>query len=400
MPENPMLPNPQRRAIVIGAGLSGLAAANALRARRIPVTVLEAAERVAEPWRARHPQLRLNIHRHFAALPGLPMTREDGTFVRRDTVVSYLETYAAALDGMIAYGTRVRSVSRTSGGWKVDTDRGDYFCTDLIVATGRDRLPVMPSWPGVDRFAQKILHASELGDIERYAGKKVLVIGAGNSGTDVLNHLARIEPAKVWVSIRHGPAILPTRMLGFPLHRLAKVFALFPARLLDPMFKVTAWLAFGDLERFGMKSHPDGGGTRLLRDGVAFALDDGFIRALKAGRIEAVAETVRFESGTVELADGRSITPDVVIAATGYRPGILPILGDLDVLDENGQPRHPMGEPDPAHPGLWFTGFRPVFTGYFHAAGVAAERIGDAIAGASSGSSDIAIDAVATASAA
>lgn len=59
-----------------------------------------------------------------------------------------------------------------------------------------------------------------------------------------------------------------------------------------------------------------------------------------------------------------------------------------------------MGEPDPAHPGLWFTGFRPGFTGYFHAAGVAAERIGDAIAGASSASSDMAIDAVAAAEAA
>ena len=107
---------------------------------------------------------------------------------------------------------------------------------------------------------------------------------------------------------------------------------------------------------------------------------------------------MRFESGTVELADGRSITPDVVNAATGYRPDILPILGDLDVLDENDQPRHPMGEPDPAHPGLWFTGFRPVFTGYFHAAGVAAERVGDAVEEASSGASDIVIDPVATAS--
>ncbi len=386
--------NHQRNAIVIGAGLSGLAAARTLETRGIPVTVLDAAPLVAESWRARHPQLRLNIHRHFAQLPGLTMTREDGTFVRRDTVVSYLEAYAAALEATIAFETRVKSVAREPGGWRVDTDRSTYRCTDLIIATGRDRLPVMPSWPGVYRFGKEILHTSELGDIGRYDGRKVLVIGAGNSGTDVLNHLARVNPAKAWVSIRHGPAILPTRMLDFPLHRLAKLFALFPARLLDPMFKLTAWLAFGDLSRFGMRSHQDGGGTRLLRDGIAFALDDGFIRALKAGRVEAVAETVGFESDRVELADGRMLDPDVVIAATGYRSGLESMLGHLDVLNENGQPRHPMGEADPTHPGLWFTGFRPVFAGYFHAAGVAAERIADSIAAKSSNAAEMTIDRI------
>jgi cation diffusion facilitator CzcD-associated flavoprotein CzcO len=395
-----MLPNAQRNAIVIGAGLSGLAAARTLETLGIAVTVLDAAPRVAEPWRARHPQLRLNIHRHFAQLPGLAMTREDGTFVRRDTVVSYLEAYAAALEGRIAFETRVTHVERDSGGWRVDTDRSVYRCTDLIIATGRDRLPVLPSWPGVDRFEKEILHASDLGDIERYDGKKMLLIGAGNSGTDVLNHLSRVNPAKVWVSIRHGPAILPTRMLGFPLHRLAKLFALLPARLLDPMFKLTAWLAFGDLSRFGMRSHPEGGGTRLLRDGIAFALDDGFIGALKAGRVDVVAETVGFESDKVALADGRLIDPDVVIAATGYRPNLEPMLGHLDVLNENGQPRYPMGEADPTHPGLWFTGFKPVFTGYFHAAGVAAERIADGIAARSSNAAEQSVDRIPAAKAA
>lgn len=392
--------NHQGNAIVIGAGLSGLAAARALEARRIPVTVLDAAPCVAEPWRARHPQLRLNIHRRFAQLPGLAMTREDGTFVRRDMVVSYLEAYAAALKAAITFEICVKSVAPEACGWRVNTNRGAYRCTDLIIATGRDRLPVMPSWPGVYRFGKEILHASELGDIGRYAGQKVLVIGAGNSGTDVLNHLSRTRPAKVWVSIRHGPAILPTRMLGFPLHRLAKLFALFPPRLLDPMFKLTAWLAFGDLSRFGMRSHQDGGGTRLLRDGIAFALDDGFIRALKAGRVEAVAETVGFESGRVELADGRMLNPDVVIAATGYRSGLESMLGHLDVLNVNGHPHHPMGEPDPVHPGLWFTGFKPVFTGYFHAAGIAAERIADGIAAKSPNSAEMTIGAPPAANAA
>ena len=92
-----MIPNPNPPVLVIGAGLSGLACADALARRGIHATVLEARARVAEPWRARHPALRLNIHRHFAGLPGQPAPKSDGPFLRRDTVVAHLERYAARL---------------------------------------------------------------------------------------------------------------------------------------------------------------------------------------------------------------------------------------------------------------------------------------------------------------
>ncbi|MBW8635821.1 NAD(P)/FAD-dependent oxidoreductase [Hoeflea sp. WL0058] len=365
--------------LVIGAGLSGLAVAEALSRRNIPVTILEARDRVAEPWRARHPALRLNIHRHFAGLPGLKAPRKDGVFLRRDSLVEYLETYAKRIGAPIRFGAEVLSLDREPVGWSVKTTAGDFGAAHVVFATGRDRLPVIPDWPGRQAFPGEIIHAADLGDVSRFDGKRVLVVGAGNSGADVLNHLARNRPAEICVSVRHGPAVVPARVFGFPLHRLARVFAAMPAWLLDPAFRLTERLFLGDLRRYGVPSHPDGGGTRLIRDGVAFAIDDGFVAALKAGRIRAAPELQRFDGQTARFADGGSFEPDIVIAATGYDTGLQPLLGDLGVLDSQGRPRRPAGEPDSDHPGLRFAGYKAIFTGYFDAARIAADRISQAV---------------------
>ncbi|GAB5373594.1 MAG: NAD(P)/FAD-dependent oxidoreductase [Acuticoccus sp.] len=370
----------QSNVLVIGAGLSGLAVAEGLSRRGIAVTILEAQPRVADPWRARHPALRLNIHRHFARLPGLRPPRRDGPFLTRDSVVDYLERYARHIGVPIRFGAEVTAITRAVAGWRVDTAIGTFGAAHVVFATGRDRVPVIPDWPGRDTFRGDLIHAADLGDAVRFDGKRVLVVGAGNSGADVLNHLARHRPAAIAVSVRNGPAVVPARVFGFPLHRLARVFAAMPTWLLDPAFRVTERLFLGNLRRHGLPSHPDGGGTRLIRDGVAFAIDEGFVRALKTERINVRPPIAAFEGAAVRFADGGSLTPDAIIAATGYATGLSQLLGQLGVLDERGRPKHPTGERDPDNPGLWFAGYRPLFAGYFDAARIAAERISTGVA--------------------
>jgi cation diffusion facilitator CzcD-associated flavoprotein CzcO len=365
--------------IVIGAGLSGLTAAHELAQRGIPVTILEASDRVAEPWHARHPQLRLNIHRYFARLPGHQVPDTDGAFLRRDTIVDYLESYAADLEVPVRFGVKVTGIERAGAVWQLTTDDQIYQCGHVIFATGRDRIPHMPVWKGRDRFQGELIHAADLGDVTRLDNKRILVIGAGNSGGDVLNHLAQHKPAEVLISVRHGPAIMPTRVFGFPLHRAANLFAALPVVALDPAFRLMQWLFFGNLARYGLTSHPDGGGTRLLRDGVAFAMDDGFVAAIRDGRFKVAGAIAEFRQDTVVFGDGQKLRPDTVICATGYRTGLEPLLGHLSALNDDGVPLHPSGEVDPGNKGLWFTGYRPVFQGYFHAAAASARRIADAI---------------------
>jgi len=365
--------------LVIGAGLSGLACAEALARRNIPVLLLEARTRVAEPWRERHPALRLNIHRNFARLPGLRPPGSDGAFLKRDSVVDYLERYAEKIGVPIRFGAEVRGIERDAGGWCVKTTAGNFGAAHVVFATGRDRVPVMPEWPGRDDFSGKLIHAADLGDVSRFDDKKVLVVGAGNSGTDALNHLSRHRAKQIMVSVRHGPSVVPARIFGVPLHRLARVFAMMPVKVLDPAFRLTERLFLGNLRQYGLTSHPDGGGTRLVRDGIAFAIDDGFVAAMKAGRIRVAPGVTRFRGKRVHFADGTSYAPDVVIAATGYSSGLETLLERLDVLDPQGRPRYPAGETDPSNPGLWFTGYRAMITGYFDAARIAAERISESI---------------------
>ncbi|WP_377192986.1 flavin-containing monooxygenase [Ruegeria meonggei] len=373
-------------AIVIGAGLSGLAAASELLSRDIPVTILEASDRVADPWRARHPRLRLNIHRHFARLPGHQKPNNSDTYLPRDAVVDYLSDYARAIDADIHFETRVLSVHRDGDSWQIETTKGSYSSPHLIVATGREKVPEMPVWPGMENFGRQIIHAADFADPSEYDGKNILVIGAGNSGTDVLNHLSRSNPAQVWVSVRHGPSILPSRVFGFPLQRMANLFTRFPKWSLDPIFAAMQRLFLGNLQRFGLRRHKLGGGSRMLKDGVTFALDDGFVAALKARRFDAVGETVGFSPNTVEMASGRMVHPDVVICATGYRADLDGLFGHLGALDHKGYPRHPMGQEDLQNPGLWFTGYGLLFQGFFHAAGVSANRIATCIEASDSAS--------------
>jgi len=365
--------------IVIGGGANGLAAAQALHARGIPVRILERARRPGNAWYHRHPQLRLNTHRTLSGLPGREIPKSAGPFPSRDSIIRYLDAYARDLGVPIDYGVRVLRLDRDRDRWSLETDAGAYAVDDVVVATGHARVPWMPDWPGRESFGGELRHAADFGELEHYRGKNILVVGAGNSGADVLNHLSRIETGRVWVSVRHGSVVFPTRLLGLPVQRLSPLMERMPLGVVDRMLALTEFAAFGNLKRWGLRKHPLGGATRLVETGTAPAIDDGFVAALKAGRFTVVPEIERFDSGRVRLADGNAVEPDVVIAATGYRPGLESLLGHLGALDERGVPVTHGAQSLAGYPGLWFIGMRPRLTGFFYMAGPNARETADAI---------------------
>ena len=362
-------------AVIIGAGHFGLAIAHELQKRGLSVPVLDAADRVAAAWRQRHPQLRLNTHRLLSSLPGLRMPRHAGAFPSRDDVVRYLEAYEWRIDRPVEYKTHVRRIAPEGDHWCVETRRGPVRAEQVIVATGRERVPYIADWPGKSGFTGELRSVAELGDVSRYAGKRVLVVGCGTSGSDALNHLVPIDTRELLVSVRHGPAVLPTRLLGLPIQLPSPLMALLPPRLLDAVFRLTQRLVFGDLRRHGLDRHPDGAATRLVREGVGPAFDLGFVAALKADRIRAVPPVQGFDGADVVLADGSKVQPDVVLCATGYRPGLDAMVGHLGVLDSRGIPITSGRAGQSPLPGLRFVGMTPRLTGQFLAARSEAKAI-------------------------
>lgn len=366
--------------IVIGAGAAGLAAADALARHGIKASVLEKEARIAEPWRQRHERLALNTHRDMSYLPGMPYPKGVPAFPPKAAVVAYLERFAEERGIAVEFGTEVERVTREGGRWLVHTNKGTRSARNIIVATGHDKVPWMPDWPGAAEYKGRLIHAAQFGSPRDYEGKSVLVIGAGNSGFDALNYLIGAKTAMIHLAARAGPSILPKRIGKIAVQRFSKITDALPVPVGNFMVALVQRLLFGDLRKLGFAPVKKGGISRLKEDHVAIAADDGAIAAIKAGRIKVVAPVTGFEPEHVVLADGTKIKTDVVIAATGYRTGLDKMLEGLGAVDDKGTPKANGAEPG-GQPGLWFISMQPSIVGHFYAAGQEAKAIAAKIAG-------------------
>ena len=366
--------------IVIGAGGAGLTAAHALLKAGVQVMVLEKEARLAEPWHRRHPQLHLNTHRDLSALPGVAFPAGTPAFPHRSAIIRHLNEFRAMHRLPVEFGVSVDEIAFDGDHWLVQTSAGPRLAHHVIIATGRDRQPFIPAWKGMKAFAGRVIHSAEFGDANDYAGRKILVVGAGNSGFDALNHLAQVDTAQIWLSARNGPALLPKRIGQIAVHRFSPILARLPSKLADAVMAATQRLVFGDLTAFGLPPTPSGGASRLASDYTAIATDDGAVDAIKDRRIIVVPTVREFTRDTVIFDNGVTIQPDIVIAATGYRTGLEAMLGKLGVLDKKGVPLFNGADSDPKLPGLWFTGMRPSIRGCFANARIQAKAIAARIA--------------------
>jgi cation diffusion facilitator CzcD-associated flavoprotein CzcO len=342
---------------VVGAGPAGIAVASSLRDRGVNALVLEQGAGVGWSWRLRYDNLKLNTSKHSSHLPGLGYPRGTRTFPSRDEFVEHLENGARGLD--VRFNTAGERLGRSPVGWRLTTSAGAVEARNIVVATGYQRTPYRPKYQGIQGFTGDLLHSSEFRNPSRFTGLRVLVVGCGSSGMEIAVSLANGGAAKVWISTRTPPNILPrTGPAGVAGDTIARPLYHLPPRIADRIAHAVRLAAIGDLAAFGLPIPEEGPFARSLRLGVAPAIVDmEVIDAIKAGRIEVVAAPALFDGDKVVLHDGTQVCPDAVICATGYRPGLEALVGHLGVLDDRGVPLACRGES--AAEGLRFLGFLP-----------------------------------------
>jgi cation diffusion facilitator CzcD-associated flavoprotein CzcO len=366
-----MIPNPD--VIIVGAGPAGLACAGTMRAAGLDVTVFEKAGDVGAAWRRHYDRLHLHTDRNHSGLPGMAMSPDYPAYPSREQMIAYLESYAARFEIKPVFDTAVSRLCRDGAQWRADTAQGSIAAPIVVVATGIADAPYRPSWPGSESFAGAMIHSSEYRNPAPYEGKRVLVIGFGNSGGEIALDLANAD-IDVALAVRGPVQILPRDLLGFPILSWAILYRRLPARLVDVINAPVLRLAVGDIEKLGLRRATKGPRQMVEEDGRVPLIDIGTIAKIKEGSIKIRGGIDRFVTDGVIFTGESTEKFDAVILATGFRPDLRKLLPDVnDVFDQHGMPLV-TGQRTSA-PGLYFCGQITVPTGQLREIGIEAQRI-------------------------
>lgn len=311
---------------MIGGGQSGLAAAHALREHRVEVVVFEIQSGLTGSWPCYYDSLRAFSPAGFSSMPGLPFPGDPDRYPTRDEVAHYLESYATGLDVEIRTATPVASVRQEDGAFVVVTGDGEHVrAAGVVAATGSFSNPHRPELPSEEGFTGELSHVAEYRNPFPYVGKRVIVVGAGDSAAQVASELAPI--ATVTLAARHPVRVIPQRIGGRDVHYWLREtgFDSLPAEWLE---KVT--------------------GGSVITDSV------GFQETVADGLLDVRPMFVALDGDQVVWDDGERERVDAIILATGYRPS-LGYLRELGALGPGGRPLH-VGGISTTHVGLAYLG--------------------------------------------
>jgi cation diffusion facilitator CzcD-associated flavoprotein CzcO len=312
---------------VIGAGVSGLTAGKALRDWGVSYTCFDASDEVGGNWYFRNPNGRSSAYRSLhidtskkaISFADFPMDGRYPDFPHHTEVHRFLREYANrfGLREQVRFHTVVqRAQQLDGGGWRIHTDDGeDHEFDALLVCNGHHWDPSLPEFPGT--FDGDAIHSHHYIDpsepLDLY-GKRVVVVGIGNSGVDICSELSRKGVAeRVVISTRSGAWVIPKYAFGLPVDQLFKTRPWLPLGLQHRFAGLLPRLVSGRMEDFGLptpnhrflQAHPTVSSELLLRLGSGDAVAKPNIERLLGDR-------VRFVDGSVERADA-------IIYATGYK---------------------------------------------------------------------------------
>ncbi|CAL5353558.1 unnamed protein product [Camellia sinensis] len=346
--------------VIVGAGPSGLAVGACLREEGVPFVVLEKADCIASLWQKRtYDRLKLHLPKQFCQLPKYPFPDHFPEYPTKKQFIDYLESYAKKFDINPQFNECVQSAKydEACGLWRVKTvsisgSEVEYICQWLVVATGENAECVVPEIEGLKEFSGEVLHACEYKSGEKFTGKRVLVVGCGNSGMEVSLDLCN-HNAKPSMVVRSSVHVLPREFFGTSTFELAILMMKWlPLWLVDKILLILARLILGNTEKYGLK-RPSVGPMELKNtQGKTPVLDIGALQKIRAGNVKVVPGIKRFSCDMVELVNGEKLEIDSVVLATGYRSNVLYWLQETEFFSNNGFPTGWKGKA-----GLYAVGF-------------------------------------------
>lgn len=357
--------SPAPTVTVIGSGPAGLSSAAQLQRRGARVTVLEQGDQVAQAWASRYDALRLNTSRSTSAFAGRPFPREFGRFPTRDQYVRYLREYQDEEGVSVRTRCTALRVERDGEGWTVRTSTGPVRSEHVVITTGPFNHPWSPPWARSTAFTGQLVHAAQYHDPSPFAGRRVLVVGAGSTGWEIAHHLAHGGAAAVTLAVRTPPTILLREFRGMASDVGAPLLLHLPTAWADRLMRSMSRAMVGDLAPYGLPVPQQGPISRLKERGEGIAVvDPEVVRSIRAGQVRVRPAVVGLDQQGALLVDGSRVPADAIILATGYTTGLPELIGHLGVLDARGVPLDGHGRE--LLPGLRCLGYvyRPGLTGY------------------------------------
>jgi putative flavoprotein involved in K+ transport len=310
--------------IVIGAGQAGLASAYHLKKQKLDYLVLEASQQTAGSWPNYYDSLTLFSPARYSSLPEYRFPGDPNRYPTKKEVVSYLTNYAKHFDFHIQTEQKVTEVTKNNNVFQVVTESEKYYAKTVIAATGAFSHPYLPNIKGKDQYKGRVLHSSDYRKVEGFEGKRVVVVGAGNSAVQIAFELAQVS--QVSLATRKPISFSPQQILGKDIH---------------------FWFIVSGLDRSPF--------ARGLSTTVS-VLDTGIYKeAISKKKPDTRPMFSSFTEKGVIWGDGQEEKIDAVLFATGYRPKVMYLKTLQKALDSSGAPIQNKGISQSVH-GLYYIG--------------------------------------------
>ena len=379
---------------VIGAGSSGIATCQVLHARGIEFDCFEVGSEVGGNWRymndngmsSSYKSLHINTSRRMMAYATYPMPEDYPDYPDHFLIARYFDDYVDHFDfrDRIRFRTEVTRVEPgAGGGWEVSWreldsgDEGSATYAAAFVANGHhwDARWPEPPFPGQDGFEGKQLHVHDYKTPDVLEGKRVLVLGIGNSATDIAVEASR-NAEKAFLAMRRGAHVVPKYLFGKPSDETSGPgFARLPLGVQRFIYGLSLRTAQGRMTSYGLPE-PD---HKLLEAHPTISSD--LLPRIGHGDILIKPNIAEFAGGrTVRFVDGSEEELDLVVWCTGYKITFPFFDPGLISAPDNEIPLY-RRVVSPEHPGLYFIGLLQPLGAIMPLAEAQSEWIADVLEG-------------------